>query len=109
MSDRPAEAPQQEGEGQSKIQVRDTGVATHYANFFSISAMRDAVVLMLGNQFGRPDMVQVEHKIALSPANAKRMAISLGQVIPRLEQEQGEIDISVRPQTPGIPEAEQGG
>ena len=108
MSDRPSEAPAQEGEGQGKIQVRDTGIATHYASFFSISAMRDAVVLMLGNQFGKPDMVQVEHKIAMSPANAKRMAISLGQVIRRLEEEQGEIDISARPQPPGTPQADQG-
>ena len=54
------------------------------------------------------DLRKLLEVIGLSPENAKRMAISIGQVKRRLEQEQGEIDISVRPQTTGTPQAEQG-
>ncbi len=96
MSDRPTPPPQEGGEQQRRIQLRDAVVPTHYASFFSIAGGPDAVLLTFGNQFGSPDTIQLEQKIVLSPANAKRMAISLGQVIRRHEEQHGEIDISVR-------------
>jgi len=75
----------QEGElQQRKIQVRDRGIGTLYANFFTITGGQDAVLLSFGNQFGSPDVVQLEGKIVLSPRNAKRMALSLGHVVRRL-------------------------
>ena len=108
MSD--SEAVPQEGQGgeQRKIQIRDAGVATHYANFFTIMGSRDAVLLSFGTQFSSPDTVQLEQKIVLSPANAKRMALSLGQVIRRFESDHGEIDVSA-PGAAGRPgQAEKG-
>ncbi len=93
---------------QRQIQVRETGIATHYANFFTITGGREALLLTFGTQFTRPDAVQVENKVVLSPVNAKRLAVSLGQVIRRYESEHGEIDLNVRPpqQTPPPSDAE---
>lgn len=88
-------SPPQEGEAQQRrIQLRDTGISTLYANFFSLTGGQDAVLLTFGNQFG-PDVVQLESKIVLSPRNAKRLALSLGQVIRAYEEQHGEIDVRV--------------
>ncbi len=81
---------------QRRIQLRDAGVSTHYASFFTVTAGQDAILLSFGNQLGA-EAIQIEDKVVLSPRNAKRMAISLGQVIRRYEQQQGEIDINVAP------------
>ncbi len=82
---------EQQGE-QRRIQVRDTGITTQYANFFTVTGGVDAILISFANQFSR-DVVQLESKIVLSPRNAKRMAISLGQVIRAYEQQHGEIEI----------------
>jgi len=105
-----AQAAPREGQGaeQRKIQIRDAGIATHYANFFTIMGGREAILLSFGSQFSSPDTVQLEHKIVLSPGNAKRMAISLGQVIRRYEEEHGEIDINP-PRPPTRPGRAEGG
>jgi len=54
--------------------------------------------MSFGNQFGSPDVLQLDAKIVLSPRNAKRMALSLGHVIREYEKQYGEIDI--RPPAP---------
>ena len=94
MSDEQASAPQEGEAQQRRIQLRDTGISTLYANFFSLTGGQDAVLLTFGNQFG-PDVVQLESKIVLSPRNAKRLALSLGQVIRAYEEQHGEIDVRV--------------
>lgn len=99
----------QEGD-QRRIQLRDTGVSTNYANFFTISGGRDAILFSFGNQFGQQNMVQLEDKVVLSPRNAKRLAVSLGGVIRRYEQQHGEIEIGQQQQqqqAPGQAEEEQ--
>ena len=95
---------QQQGQ-ERRIQLRDIGNATTYASFFSISAAQDAILFNFGNQLGQPDVVQLETKVVLSPRNAKRLAVSLGHVIRRHEEQHGEIDI--RP--PAQPAPAQGG
>lgn len=87
-----AQAGGQQGE-QRRIQLRDTGVETNFANFFTISGGLDAILFSFGNQFGQQDVVQLEAKVVLSPRNAKRLAISLGGVIRRYEQQHGEIEL----------------
>ena len=102
-----AQAAGQEGD-QRRIQLRDTGVSTNYANFFTISGGQDAILFSFGNQFGQQNMVQLEDKVVLSPRNAKRLAISLGGVIRRYEQQHGEIEIGQQQQqVPGQGEQEQ--
>jgi hypothetical protein len=105
VSDEQIRAPQ-EGEAQEgrRIQVRDRGISTLYANFFTLTGGQDAVLLSFGNQFGNPDALQLEAKVVISPRNAKRMAVSLGHVIREYEKQYGEIDI--RPPVPP-PGAEQ--
>jgi len=86
----------QETGDQRRIQIRDVSNATHYASFFSITGGPDAIMVSFGNPLGPRNTIQVEQKIVLSPRNAKRMAISLGQVIRRYEQDHGEIDVAQR-------------
>ena len=83
----------QQQDEQRRIQVRDAAECTQYANFFTITGGQDVLVISYGNQVGSPDTIQIESKVALSPRNAKRMAISLAQVIRRYEGQYGEIDI----------------
>ena len=96
MADETAGTPQQaQGEQeQRQIQLRDNGVQSVYASFFTIAGGQDAVMISLGNQVA-PTAIQIEQKTVLSPRNAKRMAVSLAQVIRRYEEEHGELDISV--------------
>lgn len=92
--------PRIEPEGQQQYELRDPGNPTHYANFFTVTGGRDAALLAFGNMFGPGQVIQLESKIVLSPRNAKRLALSLGQLIRRYEQEHGEIDISTGQQPP---------
>jgi len=91
----PQEGEQQDGEQQKQIQLRDMGKETQYANFFTVTGGMDALLLSFGAQFGRADVAQIESKLAISWRNAKRLAMSLGSVIRRYEQERGEIDLGV--------------
>ena len=86
---------------QQKIQIHDSGSPTHYANFFTVSASPEAVLLSFASMFGGNNMVQVESKVALSLTNTKRLALTLGQVIRRYEEERGEIDLGKPAQTGG--------
>ena len=88
----------QDQEDQQSIQVRDPGIHAEYANFFTIVGSEDAVLLSFGNLFGGQKVVQLESKVVLSPRNTKRLAISLGSVIRRYEQQHGEIDIGMTAQ-----------
>ena len=83
----------EEGAQQKQLQLRDTGEKTQYTNFFTVTGGLEALVLSFGTQFGRPDVAQIEGKVAMSWRNAKRLAVSLGAVIRRFEQDHGEIDI----------------
>ena len=98
MADESAAQGEQQG-GQQKIQIRDSGVATRYSNFFTVAGGREAFLLSFGSQFTRPDQADIEQKVVLSPTNAKRLAMTLGQVIRRFEEDHGEIELQVRGRT----------
>ncbi len=108
MADEQISAQQGEAGEERRIQVRDRGIPTLYSNFFSITGGQDAILLSFGNQFGQPNMLQLEAKLVISPRNAKRMAMSLGHVIREFEKQYGEIDIQA-PAQPGTVETQQGG
>lgn len=97
----------QEGD-QTRIQLRDSGVPTKYADFFAISGGADAVLLTFGTQFGQQGVVQIEEKVVVSPPNAKRLAMSLGAVIRRYEQQHGRIDVGEPSGAPGAAQAQTG-
>lgn len=93
MSDEQPQAEQQQEGQQTEIQIRDMGTTTHYSNFFTATGGQDAVMLSFGNLFGGNRTVQLESKVVLSLRNTKRLALSLGQLIRRYEEQNGEIDI----------------
>jgi len=108
MTDDQAGGNQPQAKGQQEqqsIQVRDPGVHSEYANFFSIVGSEEAVLLSFGNLFSGQNVAQLESKVVLSPRNAKRLAISLGSVIRRYEQQHGEIDVGMTAQPQKDPAA----
>ncbi len=99
---------QQKAQEQQGIQIRDPGIHSEYANFFTIMGGEDAILLSFANLFGGQNVVQIESKVVLSPRNAKRLALSLGGVIRKYEEQHGEIDIGTPPPQPGTPPTPQG-
>jgi hypothetical protein len=82
-------------EGKREIRIRDDGVHTLYSNFFTVSGNRDAASIGFGSIFGNANNAQMEGKIALSWPNAKRLAMSLGQLIRNYEEQNGEIEVGL--------------
>jgi len=70
-----------------------------YSNAYLISALADEVIIDLGfnmptrnNQSGQPQVVlKITDRVVMSYMNAKRLALSLGQLIKRYEQQFGEL------------------
>ncbi len=87
---------------QQQIQLRidESKMVTTYANTIRTSTMQDEVVLDYGmnlpvpSQDGQPALVfAVGSRVVMNWAGAKRLAISLGQVIRQYEERNGEIQI----------------
>lgn len=89
--------PEQAG---TKITMEDAGVLSQYANFFAVSAAAEEVVLDFGNT-GRtdPTRVRVQSRVVLSPANAKRMLMAIGQTVKAYEERYGTIEVRGRAPT----------
>ncbi|MEM7622115.1 MAG: DUF3467 domain-containing protein [Planctomycetota bacterium] len=117
-----AEAPQQNAGQQNagqQIQLRidESKMQTTYANTIRTSVTQDEVVLDMGmnipfNMPGQqPTMVfGVGSRVIMNWSGAKRLAISLGQLIRQYEERNGEIRLG-QPQAPqpaGDDAAEQG-
>lgn len=90
--------------GQKRIHVDfDEGnLRTSYANGFRTTATEEEVVLDFGvnhiqassQQTGRRNMIfQANERIIMNYYSAKRLTITLGQIIHRHEQEFGEIEL----------------
>lgn len=100
----------QQGEANERIQQRrlrfsEEDIKTQYAGIFNIGFGQDEVVFMFGNPSIDPSVVRIESKIAVSLKTAKRIAISLGNLIKRYETANGTIDISP---AKGLPKAAHG-
>lgn len=84
--------PGSEQAARTKITMEDAGVLSQYANFFAVSAGPEEVVLDFGNVARTdPTRVRVQSRIVLSPANAKRMLMAIGQTIKAYEDRFGTI------------------
>lgn len=112
-----AENPEQQaGEGRQQIQLRidESKMTQSYANTIRTSTTQDEVVLDFGmnlpmqqgpNQ--QPTLLfSVGSRVIMNWAGAKRLAISLGQIIRQYEERNGEIQLQ-RQQQP--PQAGEGG
>jgi hypothetical protein len=101
------------GEGQQQdrqIQLRidESRMSTTYANTIRTSTTQDEVVLDYGINLpvpgndSQPAMVfAVGSRVVMNWAGAKRLAISLGQVVRQYEERNGDINIGPRQQNRG--------
>ena len=86
------------------VRVDERNLKTSYANAFRTNATAEEVMLDFGlnlmappsKEGGRPDLIlQVNDRIILNYFQAKRLALALGQLITRHEQQFGELDLNV--------------
>ena len=101
-----ADAPQQ----QVQLRIDESKMQTSYSNTIRTSTTHDEIVLDFGMNIpmqmpDQPPMVifNVGSRVIMNWAGAKRLAISLGQVIRQYEERNGEIQIqpNARPQGDG--------
>jgi hypothetical protein len=96
------------GQGQQGVQVYldERELKTHYSNAYRIHTAAEEVVIDLGFNMPNPNpnpqmgqqqlLFKVTDRVIVSYANAKRLGMSLMQLIKRYEQQFGEL-----PTTPG--------
>ncbi len=104
-SDKPVEeqARQQTGQRQVRVGVDERGMRTTYANAFRTNATADEIMLDLGmNLIGpggegdQPEIIfRVNERVVLNYYSAKRLAITLSQLIRRHEEQFGELELDV--------------
>jgi len=94
------------GQTQMRIRVDAQNARTGYANVFLTNATADEVILDFGLNLnmmappaqagGQPDMVvQVNERIIMNYFLAKRLALTLGQLVRRHEEQFGELELDV--------------
>ena len=94
------------------LRLDERNLKSSYANAFRTNATAEEVMLDFGlnlivpppRQGGQPEiMFQVNERIVMNYFQAKRLALTLGQIIRRHEEQFGEIelDVSKRRQQPG--------
>lgn len=104
--DKPVEAQAREQTGKKQIRVRvdERGMNTSYANAFRTNGTAEEVILDFGLNLlasVAPDKdvpeitFQVQERVILNYYSAKRLAITLGQVIRRHEDQFGELEMDV--------------
>ena len=91
------------GAEQQNVQVLldERELRTTYSNAYRIHTSAEEVVLDLGFNMPNPNpqgqgpqlLFRVTDRVIMSYANAKRLAMSLGQLIKRYEQQFGEIPV----------------
>lgn len=100
-------APQQETRG--TLRLRNEKAVTSYSNFSIVTSTPEEVVVSFGLNVSPPTAerevsVEVTDRIVMSYPTAKRLAITLGQVIQRYEQVRGVIQLgppaAATPETP---------
>jgi len=92
------EAPQQIQDNaqtqQRRLRFVEEGVKTQYSGIFNVGFGAEEVVFIFGNPSVDPNVVRIESKIAVSLKTAKRITLSLGNLIRRYEAVNGIIDVS---------------
>lgn len=72
-----------------EMRIVEEGVKTLYSATYNISLGPDEVMFVFGNRSLDPSMTRIESKIVVSLKTAKRMAITLGDLIRRYEAQNG--------------------
>ncbi|MBS3735057.1 MAG: DUF3467 domain-containing protein [Phycisphaerae bacterium] len=98
------QARQQTGQQQVQVRVDERNLETTYANAFRTNATAEEVMMDFGLNIIRPTgpdgqqpeiTFQVTDRVILSPYSAKRLAVTLSQLVRRHEQQFGELELDV--------------
>lgn len=104
------QAKQQTGK-QVRLRVDHTGMGTTYANAFKTNATSEEVIVDLGLNMVIPNpqgtggeivgdiLFQVNNRLILNYYTAKRLALSLGQIVRGYEEKFGELKLNVADRT----------
>jgi hypothetical protein len=104
--ERPVEqqAREQTGQQQIRLRVDDRNMTTGYANAFRTNGTAEEVLLDFGLNLvvpsaqpqGQPEILfQVSNRIVMNYYSAKRLAITLSQLIRRHEEQFGDLEMDV--------------
>ena len=103
--DKPIEdqAREQTGERQVRLRVDEREMSTTYANAFRTNGTADEVMLDFGlnvvtptGQQDQPEILfKVDRRVVMNYYSAKRLALAMGQVIRRHEEQFGELELDV--------------
>jgi hypothetical protein len=97
------QAREQTGQQQVQLRVDERNMSTSYANAFRANATADELMIDFGMNFpvgGDPEgpnqiVFQVNDRVIMNLYAAKRLAMTLGQIVRRHEQEFGELELDV--------------
>ena len=97
------QAQQQTGQQQIRLRVDERELTTSYANAFRANGTAEEVMLDFGlNLVGQPAQGQqpeilfkVNNRVVMNYFSAKRLAITLSQIIRRHEEQFGELEMDV--------------
>ena len=97
------QAREQTGQRQVRLRVDEQNLQTSYANAFRTNGTADEVMLDFGLNLVNPAqaqenpeiLFQVTDRIIMNYHSAKRMAITLSQLIRRHEEQFGELELDV--------------
>jgi uncharacterized protein involved in type VI secretion and phage assembly len=106
QSEKPIEeqAREQTGQRQVRLRVDEHNLRTSYANAFRTNGTAEEVMLDFGlnivnppaKQEGQPEIVfQVNDRVIINYYSAKRLAVTLSQLIRRHEEQFGELEMDV--------------
>jgi len=98
------QAREQTGQRQIRLRINDQDMSTSYANAFRTNGTADEVLLDFGlnlisppaRQEDQPEILfKVNDRIIMNYYSAKRLAITLSQLIRRHEEQFGELEMDV--------------
>ncbi len=99
----PPEGQPQAQQQSIQVQLDERELKTTYTNAYRIHTAPEEVVLDLGFNMANPNpqgpqaaqmLFKVTDRVVMSYVNAKRLAMSLGQLIKRYEQQFGELPLN---------------
>lgn len=105
-----AQATEQTGQRQVRLRIDERTMTTSYANAFRANGTAEEVMLDFGlnmvnpvpQEQGQGEIVfQVNDRVILNYYSAKRLAITLGQIIRRHEEQFGELELDVNKRRKG--------
>jgi len=98
------QAREQTGQQQIRLRIDERNMQTCYANAFRTNGTAEEVILDFGLNLmnpttpeqGQPEIVfQVSERVIMNYYSAKRLAITLSQLIRRHEEQFGELELDV--------------